>query len=41
VIEDRSLVSTGYFTDLARQLESWRAGGVITKAQYEGLRDRL
>jgi hypothetical protein len=41
LIEQGFLLSTGYFTDLAPHLENWLADGVITKAQYDALKDRL
>ncbi len=31
-------LSTGYFTDLAPHLESWRTNGVIAAAQYDTLK---
>jgi hypothetical protein len=38
---DRGLsLSTGYFTDLAPEVEQWHATGVITDAQYEALKSR-
>jgi hypothetical protein len=41
LIEQGLLLSTGYFRDLAPHLENWLADGVITKAQYDALKDRL
>lgn len=40
LIEPWFLLSTGYFTDLAPQLESWLTNGVITKAQYDALKEQ-
>ncbi|MBO0767028.1 MAG: hypothetical protein J2P50_20885, partial [Hyphomicrobiaceae bacterium] len=38
LIERGFLLDTGYFTDLAPQLEQWHAQGVITDAQYQALK---
>ena len=40
LIEPRFLLSTGYFTDLAPQLENWLTNGVITKAQYNAFKEQ-
>jgi hypothetical protein len=38
LIERGLLLSTGYFTDLAPQVEDWHANGVITDVQYQALK---
>jgi hypothetical protein len=40
LIEPGFLLSTGYFTDLAPHLENWLTNGVITKAQYDALKEQ-
>ena len=40
LIEPGFLLSTGYFTDLAPHLQNWLTNGVITKAQYDALKEQ-